>query len=357
MKILIYCFSLLFFIHGELSSQTFSLFKKIQNADGKLLSGVHAFDFRLTDSKGVVYSQWQQHKLVLLSDGNFAIELGDIHQGASGVIPAELFSTHTLEILENGRVLDRLPLTNADNYNTLKSNSLAGAKVLLSDLEQGEATSGQILTWTSADGWRPKTVPSGIASSGVNTVNSIKGDLIVEAKAPLKVTATSGKLTFEIENSQPTYDVPIGSIIAYFGLSSSVPDGWLLCDGQSGVGDTYPQLRDRLKDLGFVGDKTPDLRGQFLRGANLSRDSVSGDPDWKNRIGIGEKIGSVQGDMFKNHNHSASATGSPAGNYGFADGGGARNVCISTTTPSISFSGGNETRVKNVAVNYIIKAK
>ena len=63
-------------------------------------------------------------------------------------------------------------------------------------------------------------------------------------------------------------DLPIGTIVAYSGDVSYIPDGWHLCDGTGG---------------------TPDLRNQFLMGAgvNAKGDFVSaGLPNIKGQFGV-----------------------------------------------------------------------
>ncbi len=80
---------------------------------------------------------------------------------------------------------------------------------------------------------------------------------------------------------------PVGTVIAYMG--NSAPDGWLLCDGRS-VGDTHIALKS------LIGEKTPDLKGRFLRGLD-STGTI--DPDGKTRA-----LGSPQEDELKNHQHT-----------------------------------------------------
>lgn len=59
-------------------------------------------------------------------------------------------------------------------------------------------------------------------------------------------------------NGQLLRAVPVGVILPFFGDVTSLPDGWLLCDGQT-VSDAKSPLN---------GTPTPDLRGMFLRGAD-----------------------------------------------------------------------------------------
>lgn len=55
--------------------------------------------------------------------------------------------------------------------------------------------------------------------------------------------------------------MPVGSVTAFMGATA--PMGWLLCDGSTFDETEYPQL------YSVLGTNTvPDLRGEFLRGAN-----------------------------------------------------------------------------------------
>ena len=55
--------------------------------------------------------------------------------------------------------------------------------------------------------------------------------------------------------------VPIGSIIAFSGLASKIPEGWLLCGGESFSSGEFPGLKEL-----FPNNTLPDFRGHFLVG-------------------------------------------------------------------------------------------
>lgn len=179
---------------------------------------------------------------------------------------------------------------------------------------------------------------------------------------------------------------PIGTIAAYYG--NNIPQGWLLCDGSTFDEVEYDTLNS------FLGSNVlPDLRGYFLRGLDTTGTI---DPN-----GVGRTVGSVQGDIFKTHRHGTKITRSEKGtsvgvsfegHYALlhrmdssftdtapqttddptaADSRGGDNKDVNTRYYNTSYGEagynldenanaddhGLETRPKNIAVNYIIKAK
>ncbi|MCW3789173.1 tail fiber protein [Plebeiibacterium sediminum] len=189
-----------------------------------------------------------------------------------------------------------------------------------------------------------------------------------------------------VEATSADNGVPPGSIMPFAG--SSVPEGWLLCDGSEVDRDTYSKLFAAIGTAWGYGNMSstfnlPELRGQFLRG--VSGDS-NYDPDKGSRTAYnggnsGNKVGSYQGSQFASHNHAASS--SNAGNhrhtsydyywydagsdddYGTptGDGTGERRSTSRNTAYAgehnhnitVNDTGGNETRPRNAYVNYIIK--
>lgn len=89
--------------------------------------------------------------------------------------------------------------------------------------------------------------------------------------------------------------VPVGSIMPYMGATA--PTGWWLCDGTT-LPATATALKALLKIDGNTGDKTPDLRGMFLRGA-----SDNGDPALHPSISE-HNVGTIQHSSNKSHLHN-----------------------------------------------------
>lgn len=185
---------------------------------------------------------------------------------------------------------------------------------------------------------------------------------------------------------------PVGTILTYAGAAT--PDGYIECDGRALNNNDYPELLNAIGTLygtGAAGTfRIPDLRGEFLRGHDNGRG-----------IDNGRTLGSTQGYSIQshnhtgntgydgNHNHSANtnhagnhrhsyemhqgqddgpyrAKGSPnaanASGYTRYSGGHSHSVTVyysgnhrhSFTTNN---TGGGETRPRNVAVKFCIKAE
>ena len=123
--------------------------------------------------------------------------------------------------------------------------------------------------------------------------------------------------------------LPIGSVVAW--PSSSIPSGWLECNGQSTT--QYPTLNT------LIGATVPDLRGEFIRGYDHGKGTDSG-----------RTLLSSQADELKAHVHDIQA-GSVGATIGLAD-----TATSSFNVYQSESAGGTETRPVNVALMYIIKA-
>ena len=158
---------------------------------------------------------------------------------------------------------------------------------------------------------------------------------------------------------------PAGTVVSYMGNTAPTTGGWLLCDGSLKVRADYPALFAVLgTKCGYLTANDfylPDFRGRFLRGWD---NATNRDPDRASRTimaangAVGDNIGSIQTDAFKNHTHPLSDTYT---NYSqtSANGGtgntGATGTLEQADTTANSATGGSETRPINAYVNYIIK--
>jgi hypothetical protein len=160
---------------------------------------------------------------------------------------------------------------------------------------------------------------------------------------------------------------PIGTVVMW--VKDAIPAGWLKCDGATVDATLYPELAALFPTL-------PDFRGAFLRGAGLNRNGTWGDAT--------HTVGNWQDDSTAlpntaftgttssngNHNHAASPNwrwhglGNGSGLSNLEWNGGPNPVSADdwTTragshTHTVTIAGGDsETRPKNFAVHYIMKA-
>lgn len=170
-----------------------------------------------------------------------------------------------------------------------------------------------------------------VATSTTNGTVKLIDSLSSTAK-DAALTAAQGKVLNDI------LDIVAYSPTPYFG--ETPPIGWLIMDGQSITKSKYPKLFDR------YGANLPDMRGIFIRGYG----------------GNSANIGVLQNDDIKSHSHTTSLDRFSHGREGI---GGAlprwsSGDALSTRTPSdtniLNSTGGSETRPKNIAFLYIVKA-
>ncbi|HEM8174879.1 phage tail protein [Providencia rettgeri] len=130
-------------------------------------------------------------------------------------------------------------------------------------------------------------------------------------------------------------ECPVGSAIPW--PQATAPAGYLVCNGQSFNKTTYPLLA-KAYPTGVL----PDIRGEFLRGLDAGRG-----------VDSGRAVLSAQGDAFRAHNHSVIGEDSGSGTAYFGRGNGSRR---SITKDAMNLEGGTETRPRNIAFLYIVRA-
>ncbi|MHA7630216.1 phage tail protein [Corallococcus sp. M7] len=165
---------------------------------------------------------------------------------------------------------------------------------------------------------------------------------------------------------------PIGTIMAFAGQKAALSNaGWLVCDGSTFNKSDYPLLFAALGDLyggdGVTTAQLPDLRGQFLRGVD---DGSGNDPDVNTRTpaanGTAAGVGSTQVDALANHQHNwdhffynFNFRGEDIACHQPVDSQHLQNNTRQATNNDGGVktgSTGAETRPKNVAIYWIIKA-
>lgn len=168
--------------------------------------------------------------------------------------------------------------------------------------------------------------------------------IIVVAFAPV---ITRRKYNIAVSKNPSDYAAPAGTVMAYYG--STIPSGWVLCDGTNG---------------------TPDLRGYFIRGADSIASPNVQDSTSANKTHY-HGLYSTNGGNGYYYDHEVDcglANGSSVGFLGeqrFYDASGTWNFYVldgygnKLTTAGTDASGNvidkNEFRPKNVALNFIMK--
>ena len=116
---------------------------------------------------------------------------------------------------------------------------------------------------------------------------------------------------------------------------STPPSGYLAMMGQAISESTYPKL------YALYGATLPDLRGQFLRGLDYGRG-----------VDVGRVVLSEQQDEIKAHSHIYSS-----GDMGYrVNGGSQASSSYAPYNRTTGETGDTETRPKNIAFLYIVKA-
>jgi len=207
---------------------------------------------------------------------------------------------------------------------------------------------------------------AGVAYTVAGTALSMTGNVassdsfyvIYQGKSLQSVVPPDGSIT-EAKLVSGFGLIPVG-MIAPFAMSTA-PTGWLECDGSAVSRATYADLFAALSTTHGSGDgsttfNVPDLRGEFIRG-------------WDNGKGTdsGRTFGSSQTDELKSHfhrpnNYSSDSTnrffqglGSGSG-YAYPATGGSGSLLYSTIADQTDPTGGAETRPRNIAMMYCVKA-
>ncbi|EGL0611765.1 phage tail protein [Escherichia coli] len=214
----------------------------------------------------------------------------------------------------------------------------------------------------------------GSAPAALDTLKEIAAAINNDPKFSTTINnALSGKQPLD-ETLTHLSGKDVAGLLAYLGLgegsalpvgvpvpwpSATPPTGWLKCNGAAFSAEEYPELAKA-----YPTNKLPDLRGEFIRG-------------WDDGRGIdaGRVLLSIQTGMLEKHRHPVVA------NDGYdskeewelaaifrraytqgkgLDGTSAGGTLIPSPTlhtrGSIGNTGGSETRPRNIAFNYIVRA-
>lgn len=129
--------------------------------------------------------------------------------------------------------------------------------------------------------------------------------------------------------------LPVGVPVPW--PSVTPPTGWLKCNGAAFSAEEYPELAKV-----YPTNKLPDLRGEFIRG-------------WDDGRGIdsGRTLLSAQDGSIEAHGHDYNGVIYTSSGPSWANTTDAGHRAYSGFTSSY---GGSETRPRNIALNYIVRA-
>ena len=187
-----------------------------------------------------------------------------------------------------------------------------------------------------------------------------------EDRAALTALTSVGRAILSKPSAQGVLDylglgdgsaLPVGVPVPW--PSATPPTGWLKCNGAAFSAEEYPKLAKV-----YPTNKLPDLRGEFIRG-------------WDDGRGIdaGRALLSLQAGMLEKHRHMVVANDgydskeewelaaifrkayTQGRGLDAADAGGTLIPSPTLhTRGSIGNTGGSETRPRNIAFNYIVRA-
>nr|WP_242688852.1 phage tail protein [Photorhabdus tasmaniensis] len=131
---------------------------------------------------------------------------------------------------------------------------------------------------------------------------------------------------------------PVGVPMPY--PNRYTPVGYLTCNGQAFNKSQYPQLA-----IAYPSGVLPDLRGEFIRG-------------WDDGRGVdsGRVCGTWQAGANESHSHTMPTGRMPVNVDSISKTWVVVENDVSTTKVSTYVAGGNETRPRNIAFNYIVRA-
>ena len=230
-----------------------------------------------------------------------------------------------------------LKIRNGANNAWLEVGDITAANLALAKLASPTFTGTVTTPELSCSGTSRLKLPVGTTAQRPGSPAT--GDTRVNSTLS-QVEAYNGSAWINLGGGTPT-----GAIYAMG--TSTVPTGFLECNGAAVSRSTYATLFSTISTTFGAGDGSstfnlPDLRGEFIRG-------------WDNSRGVdsGRSLGSTQADELKAHTHTyIDQQNNANGNYRWWKGG--DNDCASANKQTAS-TGGSETRPRNVALMYVIK--
>ncbi|MBW3474140.1 tail fiber protein [Proteus vulgaris] len=138
-------------------------------------------------------------------------------------------------------------------------------------------------------------------------------------------------------------NIPVGSPIPW--SLGTAPSGYLICNGQTFNKSTYPKLA-----IAYPAGRLPDLRGEFIRGIDGGRGVDSGRQMLSAQVGNSLLSSNIFGGLSSSESNKWHKTINYIGISGTDNDGGYG------VYQQIEGANGNETRPRNIAFLYIVRA-
>ncbi|MBA5204401.1 tail fiber protein [Pectobacterium aroidearum] len=267
--------------------------------------------------------------------------------GAWGLGGSGIMADDANEIIQSGQSKFFRSSVNKDaNINWPDSDGYAWRGINVA----WDTNASSMLVFNQSNGTSPaqprmhyRTRAGGMNSQWLNVLmsNQYTVDANGYLKTPTSTTMTSTSIGAMSINDLAGIPLPFPGAVA--------PTGWLKCNGQSFDKSRYPILASR-----YPSGVLPDLRGEFVRGWDDGRGADAG------RALLSAQIG-----MIESHNHMLPISDPSlwAGAiYGYAHNQPSAVIedighsAGSTSRELTSMTGGTETRPRNIAFNYIVRA-
>jgi phage-related tail fiber protein len=218
------------------------------------------------------------------------------------------------------------------NDSAVTSAKIADGTIVNADVNASAAIAGTKVS--------PNFGSQNITTTGTATISGLTYPTSDGASDEVLKTNGSGTLSFGT-----ILTVPAGAV--FYLATSTAPTGYLKANGAAVSRTTYADLFAAVGTTYGSGDGSttfnlPDLRGEFLRGWDDSRG-----------VDSGRGFATFQADELKSHNHSISPSHVCGRAGGFSATAGSQQ--LSDAFLSIGYTGGTETRPRNIALLACIK--
>ena len=349
---------------GSYAAGFFSIYSTAERAIHSIISGVKDDDLCsvfYVEARAFPIKIFAEEGLnVIVPTADYAVGQTTYKWGATDPV-AESTNTQTILDFKNGRGYycshqfvsslsgNAATATKLQTARTIGGVSFDGTANI--NLPGVNTTGNQNTTGNAATATKLQTARTinGVSFDGTKDITLTPKDLDAYSKSEVQ-SALAGKQP--LDNTLTNLSgKDVAGLLAYLGLgegsalpvgvpvpwpSATPPKGWLKCNGAAFSAEEYPELAKA-----YPTNKLPDLRGEFIRG-------------WDDGRGVdaGRALLSAQSDLFKAHHHlfaffTAYAAGGGTGAVYDFHGSAGRDT---------GDTGGNETRPRNIAFNYIVRA-